>query len=60
LNQSICVMVGGPLFLVNPEYVAYVNADAASTDGAQAPSLAASLVAAVQVQGAGVGDLLVS
>ncbi|NQW93241.1 MAG: cobalamin B12-binding domain-containing protein [Polaromonas sp.] len=46
LNKSICVIVGGPLFLVNPEYVAYVNADAASTDGAQAPSLAASLVAA--------------
>lgn len=46
LNKSICVIVGGPLFLVNPEYVAYVNADAASTDGAQAPGLAASLVAA--------------
>jgi MerR family transcriptional regulator, light-induced transcriptional regulator len=46
LNKSICVIVGGPLFLANPEYVAYVNADAASTDGAQAPSLAASLVAA--------------
>jgi methanogenic corrinoid protein MtbC1 len=60
LNQSICVMVGGPLFLVNPEFVAYVNADAASTDGAQAPSLAASLVAAARGQGAGVGNLLVS
>jgi MerR family transcriptional regulator, light-induced transcriptional regulator len=46
LNKSICVIVGGPLFLANPEYVARVNADAASTDGAQAPSLAASLVAA--------------
>jgi methanogenic corrinoid protein MtbC1 len=45
LNKSICVMVGGPLFLANPEYVAYVNADAASTDGAQAPELAARLVA---------------
>ena len=44
LNKSICVMVGGPLFLANPEFVAYVNADAASTDGAQAPTLAASLV----------------
>jgi len=44
LNKSICVIVGGPLFLANPEYVAYVNADAASTDGAQAPGLAARLV----------------
>jgi methanogenic corrinoid protein MtbC1 len=55
LNKSICVIVGGPLFLVNPEYVAYVNADAASTDGAQAPSLAASLVAA-RGQGSGLGN----
>ncbi len=44
LNKSICVIVGGPLFLANPGYVAYVNADAASTDGAQAPELAARLV----------------
>lgn len=46
LNKSICVIVGGPLFLANPEYVAHVNADAASTDGAQAPELAARLVSA--------------
>ena len=46
LNKSICVIVGGPLFLANPEYVAYVNADAASTNGAQAPELAARLVSA--------------
>ncbi|MBC7609440.1 MAG: cobalamin B12-binding domain-containing protein [Polaromonas sp.] len=46
LNKSICVIVGGPLFLANPEYVAYVNADAASTDGAHAPELAAKLVSA--------------
>lgn len=46
LNKSISVIVGGPLFLANPEYVAYVNADAASTDGAQAPDLAARLIAA--------------
>jgi methanogenic corrinoid protein MtbC1 len=53
LNKSICVIVGGPLFLANPEYVAFVNADAASTDGAQAPALAASLVAA---RGQGIGS----
>lgn len=46
LNKSMCVIVGGPLFLANPEYVAYVNADAASTDGSQAPNLAAGLVSA--------------
>ena len=46
LNKSLCVIVGGPLFLANPEYVAYVNADAASTDGSQAPDLAARLVSA--------------
>ena len=46
LNKSMCVIVGGPLFLANPEYVAYVNADAASTDASQAPDLAARLVSA--------------
>lgn len=46
LNPCISVLVGGPLFLANPEYVSFVNADAASTDGAQAPGLAARLVAA--------------
>lgn len=59
LNKSICVIVGGPLFLANPEYVAYVNADAASTDGAQAPGLAASLVAA-RGQGSDLGSDSVS
>lgn len=46
LNSSISILVGGPLFLAHPEYVSFVNADAASTDGAQAPTLAARLVAA--------------
>ena len=50
LNKSMCVIVGGPLFLANPEHVAYVNADAASTDGSQAPALAARLMSA-QAQG---------
>jgi MerR family transcriptional regulator, light-induced transcriptional regulator len=45
LNKSISILVGGPLFLAHPEYVSFVNADAASTDGAQAPTLAARLVA---------------
>ena len=46
MNSSISILVGGPLFLAHPEYVSFVNADAASTDGAQAPTLAARLVAA--------------
>ncbi len=46
LNPSISILVGGPLFLAHPEYVSYVKADAASTDGAQAPTVAARLVAA--------------
>ena len=48
LNKSICVIVGGPIFIERPEFVAYVNADAAATDGGQAPELAAKLVAAVR------------
>ncbi len=48
LNKSICVIVGGPIFIERPEFVAYVNADAAATDGGQAPELAARLVAAAK------------
>ena len=48
LNKSICVIVGGPIFIERPEFVAYVNADAAATDGGQAPELASKLVAAVR------------
>jgi MerR family transcriptional regulator, light-induced transcriptional regulator len=56
LNKSICVIVGGPIFIERPEFVAYVNADAAATDGGQAPELAAALVAAVRASsGAPVG-----
>ena len=50
LNPSISILVGGPLFLAHPEYVSFVNADAASTDGAQAPTLAARLVAAQSLE----------
>ena len=48
LNKSICVIVGGPIFIERPEFVAYVNADAAATDGGKAPELAAKLVAAAK------------
>ena len=46
LNPAMCVIVGGPIFMQRPEFVAYVGADAAATDGAQAPEIAAKLVAA--------------
>ena len=44
LNPSLSVIVGGPIFLKRPELVAEVGADAAVTDGSQAPSIAAQLV----------------
>ena len=48
LNKSICVIVGGPIFIERPEFVAYVNADAAATNGSHAPELAGQLVAAAK------------
>lgn len=60
LNPSISVLVGGPLFLANPEYVSFVDADAASTDGAQAPTLAARLVAAQSMGKSEIDHLLKS
>lgn len=44
LNQSIGVMVGGPIFREHPEYVALVGADATAVDGRHAPALAESLL----------------
>ena len=57
LNPFISILVGGPLFLAHPEYVSFVNADAASTDGAQAPTLAARLVAAQSLAKRDHGDV---
>lgn len=45
LNPHVGIMVGGPAFAMHPEYVAQVQADAATGDGRQAPVLAAQLVA---------------
>ena len=53
LNPNMCVIVGGPIFLQRPEFVAYVGADAAATDGSKAPDLAAQLVAACAANSAG-------
>lgn len=44
-NRSVAVMVGGPLFLEHPEYAIQVGADAAATDGRQAPKVAEMLLA---------------
>ncbi len=61
LNKSICVIVGGPIFIERPEFVAYVNADAAATDGGQAPELAAKLIAAIRASsGASAGTAATS
>lgn len=44
-NHDIGVMVGGPIFLLNPEYVADVGADGTAIDGLQAPVSAEAMVA---------------
>lgn len=43
-NRSIGVMVGGPVFIEHPEYVALVGADVTALDARQAPVQAARLV----------------
>lgn len=43
LNPNIGIMVGGPAFATNPEYVELVDADAAVDDGSKAPALAEKL-----------------
>jgi methanogenic corrinoid protein MtbC1 len=43
-NRSVAVMVGGPLFMVHPEYAARVDADGMSTDARSAPGIAEQLI----------------
>lgn len=43
-NRDIGVLVGGPIFVRNPELVALVGADATSPDGKQAPVVAEALI----------------
>lgn len=45
LNAHAGIMVGGPLFIAHPEYVALVGADATAADGRQAVLQADRLVA---------------
>jgi methanogenic corrinoid protein MtbC1 len=44
-NKNIGVLVGGPVFALNPDYVALVGADATTSDGKQAPIAAEGLIA---------------
>ena len=43
-NRAVAVMVGGPLFVVQPELAERVGADGVATDGRQAPLLAERLL----------------
>ena len=45
LNPDVVILVGGPAFLIHPEYVEQVQADAVATDGRLAPGMADELVA---------------
>lgn len=45
LNPNVGIMVGGPAFASNPEYVELVNADASVNDGSKAPEFAEKLAA---------------
>lgn len=45
-NRALVVMVGGPLFTLNPSWAEFVNADGAGPDGSKAPMLAEGLLAA--------------
>jgi methanogenic corrinoid protein MtbC1 len=44
-NGSLSVMVGGPIFLANPELAAQIGADATAADGIQATWVAENLLA---------------
>lgn len=45
-NPDVVVLVGGPLFVVQPEWVRLVGADGCAADARRVPRLAAELVAA--------------
>jgi methanogenic corrinoid protein MtbC1 len=38
-NKGVCIMVGGPLFTLHPEYGSDIGADLVASDAQQAPSL---------------------
>jgi methanogenic corrinoid protein MtbC1 len=45
-NRSVVVLVGGPLFVLQPSWAQSVGADAAGSDGGKAPKMAEDLLAA--------------
>lgn len=45
-NRELAILVGGPIFVEHPEFVAVVGADAMSTDACEAPSLAEGMISA--------------
>lgn len=45
LNPHVGIMVGGPTFVANPEFVEQVDADASAAEGSTAPALAEKLAA---------------
>lgn len=49
-NQDLKVLVGGPLFALNPAFVGAVGADGMTIDGRDAPSLAERLILAATPQ----------
>jgi methanogenic corrinoid protein MtbC1 len=49
-NPDLIVMVGGPIFIVNPGWVADVGADATAQDARDAPRVAARLLMATPVR----------
>lgn len=48
LNSNIGIMVGGPAFAENPEYVSLVGADSAVSDGSKAPAIAEELASSTR------------
>ena len=38
-NKAVCIMVGGPIFTLHPEYASGIGADLVASDAQQAPSL---------------------
>ena len=44
-NRDLRIIVGGPLFAANPDYVGRVGADGMTIDGREAPALAERLIA---------------
>jgi methanogenic corrinoid protein MtbC1 len=49
-NQTVGILVGGPVFVEHPEMVSLVGADATAVDGRQAPVQAENLLALISKQ----------